>query len=202
VFRYLASAPVLFAVFLCALPVAAQADAESAGDVRTVADDAPGENYLNLRAGGSASANNGRPVLCGEVTLWSRLSVEACGTGSGVLHQDDDTQIAHFRTKWRVTRWRLSGSSLQLHVAGGFAELQVGTDEPGFSFGRPTEANPVETAGPEAAASLRWQHPWAYGFEFLIDANLGAAWFEHAPRLLVPSSRLQPFGELTIGFGY
>ena len=128
--------------------------------------------------------------------------MEACGNGSGILHRENEGEMAHFRAKWRVKRWRLQTSDLELRVSGGFAELQVAADEPGFSFGRPTRPDPVETAGPEAGTSIRWNLPWAYGFEFLVDLSVGAAWLEHAPSLIVPSSRFQTFGEFTVGVGY
>lgn len=165
--------------------------------------DAPDPNWLNLRAGGSANGASGRPVLCGEVTIWDPVSVESCGTWSGVLHQDEDAQIAHFRGKIRVLRWALRPGFLTVHASAGFAEVQVGADdEPGFKFGRPTRDEPVETAGPEAGFAVRFQLPWAYGFEFIADANLGAAWLEHGPRLIEPHPRLLPFGELTVGLGW
>ncbi|WNZ63622.1 hypothetical protein QEG98_07860 [Myxococcus sp. MxC21-1] len=88
------------------------------------------------------------------------LSVESCGTGSGFLHGDPEPEVAHFRAKLRlasfdVERW----GTFQPFLAGGFAEAQVGRDDPGFQF-KGTDRRRVATAGPEGASgcasSARW----------------------------------------------
>ncbi len=40
-----------------------------------------------------------RPYVCGELSPFKRVGIEACGNGSGVLHQSDGPDVAHFRLR-------------------------------------------------------------------------------------------------------
>jgi hypothetical protein len=174
---------------------------ESPNLVREKADSET-RNYINMRVGGSSASENARPVLCMEITPFARFSVEACGTGSGFLHRDPASEIAHFRAKYSFSQWHTPNGSIQLQAGFGFAELQVGEDAPGFQFGAPEGEGAVETAGPEASFSAQWLYPLYVGLELVADVNIGAAWFEHAPRLARPQERFAPFCEFSAGLGW
>jgi hypothetical protein len=158
-------------------------------------------NYFNLRVGGSSGNRTARPEICAEVAPHERISVQACGTGAGIWHSDPAPQLAHFRADVHLAAFRAIGGVLKPLVGLGFAELQVGTDDPGFQF---ASAGPrrVETAGPEGAVSLRYVRPLDKNFELIGDAHVGAAWLAHAPTLAIPQSRFQPFLSIGVGVGF
>lgn len=156
-------------------------------------------NYGNLRIGASTSGR--RATLCLELSPHELLSVEACGTGSGFLHQEPEPEVAHFRTHFRLTSWKTPLGWLQPRLSAGFAELQVGEDGSGFHF-TGTGPGGVETAGPEVGASLRALLPVAAGFELVGELGVSAAYFHHAPALLRPQEALQPSASLTFGVGF
>lgn len=156
-------------------------------------------SYANLRVG--ASSSSAHPELCLEVSPLELLGLEACGTGSGFLHNDPAPEIAHFRSKWKLTDWHTQIGWLQPRVGFGFAELQVGEDGAGFDFAG-TGVTGVETAGPELGASVRALWPVWGGFELLGELNLSLGYFHHAPRLLLPQNRWQPSASFTLGFGF
>lgn len=160
-------------------------------------------NWLNLRGGFGAQpvdAVGARPQICGEVSPLDWLGVEACGTGAGFLFESG-SELVHVRGKVRLASVDTGYGFLEPRLALGFAELQVGDDAPGFDFfgAGPTG---VETAGPEAGASLRWSHPLAWDFEMLADASLGMAWLPYAPQLTTSMSPWQPSATLTLGVGW
>lgn len=158
-------------------------------------------NYFHMRVGGSSGNRTVRPEICAEVAPHERISVQACGTGTGIWHNDPAPQLAHFRVDAHLTAFRALGGVLKPLFGLGFAELQVGTDDPGFQF-TSTGARKVETAGPEAAWSLRYVRPLDRHFELIADANIGAAWMAHARELAVPQSRFQPFLSISVGVGF
>jgi hypothetical protein len=156
-------------------------------------------NYANLRVGATTAAQ--RPEICLEVSPLARLGLEACGTGSGFLHQDPAPEIAHFRTKVRLVDLASPIGVIQPQINAGFAELQVGEDGPGFAFAG-VGASGNETAGPELGASVRTLFPVYAGFELIGELTLSAAYFAHAPKLSRPQNPIQPTASFTVGFGF
>lgn len=184
---------------LVALPGAVTAQAPPEGTDGSV-QDAP-RTYFNLRIGGTSASSNGRPEICVEGAPTEYISLEACGTGAGILHDEDAPEIAHFRVPITPYRLTMDHSALAFRITPGFAELQVGRDTPGFEFGGTGETN-VETAGPELSGSVQWAVPLAYGIEFLMNLDVGVAWFPYAPELASPMSEWQPFIGLNAGIGF
>lgn len=170
-------------------------DGESA--IRADAD----RNIVNLRVGGSSENQSGKMIICGEVTPVWRLSIEGCGSGSGIIHNDDGVELSHYRAKVvvysTINRW----GAVRAQVGLGFAELQLAADAAGFQFGSTGEQN-IETAGPESSASVQWFVPLSAGFEFVMNGTVGAAYLPHAPELSAPQSRWQPFASLELGLGW
>lgn len=173
-----------------------------AGEVAATAgsalDVAP-RHYGNLRIGASTSST--RPTLCLELAPLERLSVEACGNGSGFLHHEAEPELAHFRAHFLLASWKTPLFWLQPRLSAGFAELQLGADGSGFHF-EDTGPSGVETAGPELGASLRALLPVSAGFELVGELGLGAAYFHHAPRLLRPQAAFQPTAAFSLGVGF
>lgn len=159
-------------------------------------------NYVNLRAGAVASqtASGKRPNICLEVAPLARLAFESCGTGNGFLHTDPEPEMAHFRGHWSLADWRWNKAWLRPRVGAGFAELQMGADQPGFHFGN--AGGGVETAGPEALASMQMVVGMGAGFEMVSELHAGAAYLTHAPELSSRQPATQPFGGLTLGLGW
>lgn len=156
-------------------------------------------NWANFRVG--ASSNNSRAELCLEVAPLELVSLEACGTGSGFLHHDPAPEIAHFRSRVKLTSWDTPVGSLQPRVGLGFAELQVGEDDGGFQFFG-VGPRGVETAGPELGLGLRALTPIAAGFELVSEFTFSTAYFPHAPRLVRPQGVWQPTLSLSVGIGF
>jgi hypothetical protein len=175
------------------------ARAEEPPGVQDTAQSAPPHNHGNLRIGASSSGRH--PVVCLELSPLEFLSVEGCGTGSGFLHHAPEPEIAHFGAWLKLASWKTEIGWLQPRLGAGFAELQVGEDGGGFHFSGVGPTG-VETAGPEAGASLRLLVPLVGGTELIGEMGVGAAWFQHAPRLVVPQSSFQPSARLTLGFGF
>ena len=189
-------------VVLAFLPSSLLAE-EVSGEARDRAErSVSSRNFINLRVGGSTANGNGRPELCMELSPVAFLALEGCGTGSGFLHGDPEPEVAHFRAKLRlasfdVARW----GTLQPFIAGGFAEAQVGRDDPGFQF-RGTDRRGVATTGPEGGVGLRFLRPLASGFELVGDLNLSLAWLPHAPQLIKPGDTWLPSASLSFGVGF
>lgn len=158
-------------------------------------------NWGNLRIGGSTGNGNGMPEVCGEVSPLAFFSLEACGTGAGLWHRDLAPETAHFRANVRLFSLSVGPMWLEPRVGAGVAEMSVGPDDAGFRF---TSTGPrrVETAGPEAAGSLKVLYPVAHGFEAIGNLSFGIAWLPHAPELALPQSRLQPFFGASLGAGF
>ena len=159
--------------------------------------------WVNLRGGfGSIpiDAVGARPQVCAEVTPLDFLSIEGCGTGAGFLFEPA-AELVHFRGKLRLTSWETEYGWLQPQLALGFAELQVGDDATGFDFFG-TGPTGVETAGPEAGASLRFVTQLPGDFELLADAAVALAWFAHAPALTTSMSTWQPSAMVSVGIGW
>jgi hypothetical protein len=139
--------------------------------------------------------------MCLDVAPWSVLSVEACGTGAGFLYRNSEPELAHFRAHARLTSWKTRFGWLQPRLSLGFAELQQGDDEAGFSFTR-VDSTGLATAGPEAGASLRAIVPMGSGFELVGDLSLNLAYLKYAPQLARPQSAWQPNAMLLVGVGF
>jgi hypothetical protein len=165
-----------------------------------------GHPVLEVRLGADSGAVGAgepfrRPTICAEVAPLTRLSVEACGNGAGFLHQDDVSDMAHFRARyaaWMARRGRLDGSA---GVGAGFAEVQRPGDLPGFQFGE-AGAGAVEAAGAEVSMSARgrwWFDPHAF---FSADLTVGGAYIPGAPEVLQQDGPVVPFGALTVGMGF
>jgi hypothetical protein len=168
-------------------------DSENAALERT-------SNRINLRVGAASTDSNGRPTVCMEVRAVSRLSVEGCGTGSGVLHSASGGEMAHFRAKWRLDSRPVRRGLLRTHAGVGFAELQIDADEPGFVVNpRPGS---VEAVGPETSLSLQWLRPMGRGWELLVNTSAGVAWIPGAGELAEPQSTVQPFVSFELGVGW
>ncbi len=156
-------------------------------------------HHLNLRVGAASTDANGRPTLCLEAAPPWILSVEGCGTGQGFLHDEAGRELAHFRAKLAFDLGESEGEALRLRVGLGFAELQIGDDDPGFVFSR---ADPVETAGPEAPLSLQGLLALGRGFELVANLVAGLALLPRAGTLRVPQSEWQPFAGIEVGAGF
>lgn len=180
--------------------VATTAAAQPAEPTTEPASDAPPTHRANLRLGLASSDAVNRPTVCLEVfALWA-TSVEGCGTGSGILHDEVGRQMAHFRVNVPVRRDAWFGGWSSVRVGVGFAELEVGPDRPGFDFGDPDQPNSV--AGPDAAASVQWLRSLGSGVELVATGTVGVAWFSGAGQLQRPQDQAQPYIAFEIGAGW
>lgn len=185
---------------LCSLLLASQAHADEA--LEPGASRATGSpNRINLRLGSATSDSTSRPTICLDVRIWAGLGVESCGTGQGVIHDQPGTQIAHFRATWSIIERATASGTGRIRGGLGFAELQVGTDRPGFRFGEP-DADRGSVAGPEAAVQGQWLVPLAKGFEMIASATIGVAMFANADKLITPQDNVQPFASFEVGLGW
>jgi hypothetical protein len=157
------------------------------------------KNYINFRGGAASSSR--RPEICVEGGPGSWITLEACGTGSGFLHHDPTPEIGHFRTNIPIYQHRISSFDFRPRVGLGFAEIQIGEDDPGFRFG---DVGPrrIETAGPEISGSLETFYPVAAGVEFVGTLNLGLIWAPHASDLATPLPAWLPTVSFTVGIGF
>lgn len=160
-----------------------------------------GHAVFDMRVG-SDSTGDFRPYLCaeGHPTAW--LGFEACGTGSGFLHNADAPDMAHFRVRGRALTVQRGRVGADLVFGLGFAEIQSTADAPGFQFGRARTEQPIEAAGPEASVSVKsrvWLDERAY---LVADANVGAAYIEAAPQVIGRGGPTVPFAALTVGLGF
>lgn len=169
----------------------------------TVPTPAPPRTYAAFKVGAATSAVH--PQMCAEVTPLEIVGVEACGTGAGFLYDDGSREVAHFRLKGRLAAVDLDvgGDTLRVEpwVLGGFAELQLADDAPGFDF-LGTGPLGVETAGPAAGASVRALYPVALGVELVAEAGVSLAWFPYAPLLVEAQAAMQPQASLSLGVGF
>ena len=108
----------------------------------------------------------------------------------------------HMRGKYDLFIRNIGNSSLSTSIGAGFAEIQVSKDELGFQF--KGARNGIETSGPEISSSAQWLIPLSSDgqSELILDANAGAAYFEHGPELRLPQPKLFPFVEISAGFGW
>jgi hypothetical protein len=159
-----------------------------------------GHEVFDFRVG--VTNDNLHPFVCAEIYPLAWLSVEGCGTGSGVLHNGDEADMAHFRTRFtpvthQAGRWSLAGL-----VGVGFAEVQSGRDQAGFKFGKADTAEPVEAAGAELSVGAKgryWMHNRAYA---TTDVSAGAAYIPAAPDVIGRGGPVVPFVSATVGLGF
>jgi hypothetical protein len=162
----------------------------------------PIRNYVNLRIGTSSSGlDEHRPQICLELAPLAWASIEACGNGSLVLHNDPIPELAHFRAFWGMPSHKLGDFWVRPRIGAGFAELQVGQDAPGFFFGG-TDPAGNETAGPEGLFSVQAFTPLGFGLELVGELHAGVAYLKYAPQLTRPMSEIQPFAGLSVGVGF
>jgi hypothetical protein len=187
-----------FWLFVCLLASPAAADETLEPSATTAA---PATNYINLRLGGATSDSTGRPTICLDATIARGFGFETCGTGQGIIHDQTGVEMAHFRATYALLSRATNSGTARLRAGLGWAELQVGTDHPGFRFNSPDAAR-GSVAGPEAAAQGQWLVPLAKGVEAVASLTVGAAAFAGARELEVPQSTVQPFASFEIGLGW
>ena len=162
----------------------------------------PTSNRLNMRFGGSTSDDTGRPTICLDVRIVGGFNLESCGTGQAIIHNEPGREMAHFRGTWTFLKKQTSRGVGLLRVGGGFAELQVGQDHPGFNFGEPDAVDKGSVAGPEAVVQAQWMVPLGVGIEAVTSLTAGVAFFAEADKLVIPQKELQPFVSFEIGVGW
>ncbi len=140
------------------------------------------------------------PYVCGEIMPMRRLSIEGCGNGSGILHQSDAPDMAHFRLRG-VVATQSSGRTDRSVIAGiGFMEVQRTADRPGFRFGE-AQTGAVEAAGPEASLGVKGRYWLADRGYLTADAVVGVGHVGGAPAVMGWNSPIVPFASLTVGLG-
>jgi hypothetical protein len=163
-----------------------------------------GHPVFEMRVGADRVDDLRHPFLCAEGTPLPWLSIEGCGNGAGFLHKDEGLDFAHFRTKARLLGATSGRGTLDLLAGAGFAEIQRTSDQPGFKFGKPQEAAPVEAAGPELSMSLKgrfYADPGARTY-LSADLNAGVAAIPGAPQVLGQGGPVLPFAAFTVGLGF
>ncbi len=193
----------LFALFLGISHVSS-----AKGTSDEAATEAPGaagneapRSYIGLRVGASSGITTGQPEVCGELTPFAFLSIHACGSGAGLWSSSNGREISHYRLDWHLPSAKFGGVFVKALVGAGLAELQLTSDDPGFKLAS-TGPRGVETAGPEFAGILRAVLPLEHGFEGIADLTAGLAYFAHAPALVTPQARVQPFVGVNVGLAF
>ena len=179
----------------------AHADPVDDGSGKDASDHPPIHNRLNFRVGFATSDLNGRPTICLDVNIAFGFGVESCGTGQQLIHNDPDQEMSHYRVNYTAVQRSLWKGTLKARGGLGFAEMQVGRDNPGFVFGSP-DADRGSVSGPEAAISAQWLAPLYKGFDFVITGTAGLAYFSHADELATTKSDLQSFASIEAGIGW
>ncbi len=142
-----------------------------------------------------------RPYVCGELSPFKRVGIEACGNGSGVLHQSDGPDVAHFRLRAAALEFEEGRTHRMVMVGVGFTEVQRSADRPGFRFGN-ADAEQVEAAGPEASVGVKgryWVSPHSH---IAVDVVAGTAYIPGAPTVMGWASPWVPFVSLSTGIGF
>jgi hypothetical protein len=160
-----------------------------------------GRPVLDLRVGGAIGAGP-MPTVCVEGYPLSRLSLEACGNGSGVFNGSQGGDFAHFRARATVAERDVGRAELAALVGAGLAEIQSAADRPGFLLGQAREPAQVEAAGAEASISGK-ARVWLSGGSYLVgDVNVGAAYVPAAPVVVGAGGPVVPFASFTMGLGF
>ena len=163
---------------------------------------APTPNRINMRIGGATTDDTGRPTICLDVRIVAAFGIESCGTGQAIIHNEAGREMAHFRGTWTFLEKVTPRGVGKLRAGGGFAELQVGVDHPGFKFGEPDRVDRGSVAGPEAVVQAQWLVPLASGLEAVASVTGGVAYFAEAEKLIIPQDNLQPFVSFELGLGW
>ncbi len=198
---------VLFAAALASASVATFARAEDPAEDHGSDDsffqlDRAGtaRTYVDVRGGFSTTNADGIPEVCFEGSPLSFLTLESCGTGAGLWRDDQGRQMMHVRVELQPYRFVLGGVALDPQLGLGFAEMQIGEDEPGFRF---DDANgKMDSSGPELTLSLNAKIPMQLDLELVAELTSGIAYFPSAPDLAAPQEELQPFTSLSVGLGF
>lgn len=183
------------------VPAIAYADEPVDDGAATPGEHAPIENRVNVRVGRSSADTDGRPSICVDVRVYWRFGIETCGTGQAIIHNDPGQEMMHLRANYTFADRSLWKGTLNARGGLGFAELQIGPDDPGFVFGGPS-SNGYSTAGPEAAFSAQWLLPLYKKIDFVMTATAGLAYFTGAPELSTSKTELQGFASLEAGIGW
>jgi hypothetical protein len=158
---------------------------------------------FDLRLGALAAPGLGPDTVgqaCGRLQPLRRVSVEACGNGAGVLHDQAGADFAHFRLTAAAWQRRARGVDWSLGVGGGIAEVQRSKDAPGFRFGA-ARAEQVEAAGAEATLGLTARrHNEGVG-HWVMDLTAGVAHIPGAPAVMGAAGPTVPFVGLSMGAG-
>ena len=159
-----------------------------------------GHPVLDMRIGGGNTRSD-HPTICLEGYPLSKLSVEACGTGQGVLHHDGSPDMAHFRGRFTAWDKQSPKGDFGLLVGAGVAEVQSTDDAAGFKFGA-QQGEQIEAAGPEASVSMKGRF-WTTKHSYVTaDATVGGAWIAGAPAVLDQEKPTVPFASVTVGLGF
>ncbi len=161
----------------------------------------PVVNRLNLRVGASSSELNGRPTICMDVKIALGFDVESCGTGQAIIHNDPGQEMAHFRVNYAWLSRSVGKGTLLGRAGVGFAEMQVGKDNPGFVFGKP-DADRGSLAGPETSLSAQWLVPMYKSLDFVVTGTAGVAYFANAKQLVIGQNEVQGFVSIDAGLGW
>lgn len=192
------SAAALAALVLAPAAAGAEESAEPGGSSSS---DKPIETRLSLRLGGATTDTVGRPTICADVRVVATWSIEACGTGAQLLHDEPGREMAHFRANYGFLEGAMPRGRGLLRAGLGFAELQVGEDDAGFDFEGPS-GRLGSVSGPEASLSAQWVLPVAGDFEMVANATAGAAVFRNADKLIEPQGAVQGFVSFELGIGW
>lgn len=185
-------------VALLLVPAIAAADEVDDGAAHARA---PIVNHVNLRVGRASSDLTGNPTVCLDVKIAFGFGAEACGTGAQLWHDDDGQEMSHYRVHYAVADRALWKGTLVARGGLGFAEMQVGKDNPGFVFGG-VDRDRGSVSGPEAALSVQWLAPLVGGLDFVITGTAGVAYFAHADELATTKSDAQGFASIEAGIGW
>ena len=189
------------ALLLVALPSLALAQPADDGATGDPSDHPPITNRINFRIGMASSDRDGRPSGCLDVRIIAGFSVESCGTGQAIIHNDEGQEMMHVRANYAFAGTNLWKGTLNARAGVGFAEMQVGKDNPGFQFGSP-DADKGSVAGAEAALSAQWLAPLYKQVDFVVTGTAGLAYFAGAHELVTTKSDLQPFASIEAGIGW
>jgi hypothetical protein len=159
-----------------------------------------GRPVLELRGGWHSGP--GAATICGEVHAMRWLAIDACGTGSKLLHDRPVDEMSHYRLEVDVPLAERGRGELRLQPSAGFAEVQRGADADGFRFGRGVAPGQNEAAGAEVGAAAKgrwWVHRGVYG---VSEVNVGVAYIPGAPVAVGSPTAWVPSASWTLGLGF
>ncbi|TNE87872.1 MAG: hypothetical protein EP330_16370 [Deltaproteobacteria bacterium] len=161
-----------------------------------------GRPVLDLRVGVDTAASLDTPQVCMEGYPLAWWTIEACGNGSGIWHNNPQaTDIAHFRTRIRALHAQNGRTEAEILPGIGFTEIQVGEDRAGFLFGEARSEDQVEAAGAEASVSGKVRI-WLERTYLVVDVNAGAAIIPAQPVVTGATGPVLGFGAVTVGAGF